>query len=110
MSIIQWGFQYKSNNGACTIIPYPTVEVKHIWQVYVASELKIKLFCFFTIRPIVWLFIAVKSRCISLLAVLKFATTQNELKRDERSNATHNQQQRFTTNFSLPFPQSGKFW
>ena len=31
------------------IIPYATVEVKHIWQVYVTSELKITLFCFFTI-------------------------------------------------------------
>ena len=30
------------------IIPYPTVEVKHIEQVYVTRELKIKLFCFFT--------------------------------------------------------------
>ena len=36
------------NNGACLIIPYLTVEVKHIWQVYVTSELKKKLFCFFT--------------------------------------------------------------
>ena len=29
------------NNGACIIISYPTVEVKHIGQVYVARELKI---------------------------------------------------------------------
>ena len=28
ISIIQGGFLYKLNNGACTIIPYPTVEVK----------------------------------------------------------------------------------
>ena len=28
--IIQGGFQYQLNNGACTIIPYQTVEVKHI--------------------------------------------------------------------------------
>ena len=27
----------------------------------------------------------------------------------KRSNATRNQQQRFTTNFSLPCPQSGMF-
>ena len=40
ISIIQGEFQYKLNNGACTIIPYLTVEVKHIWQVYVASKLK----------------------------------------------------------------------
>ena len=41
---------YKLNNGGCTIIPYPAVGVKHIWQVYVTSELKVKLFCFFTYR------------------------------------------------------------
>ena len=35
ISIIQGGFQYKLNNHACTIIPYPTVEMKHIRQVYV---------------------------------------------------------------------------
>ena len=29
-SIVQGGFWYKLNNGACAIIPYPTVEVKHI--------------------------------------------------------------------------------
>ena len=29
VSIIQGGFQYKLNNGACKSIPYPTVEVKH---------------------------------------------------------------------------------
>ena len=38
-SLIEGGFQYKLNNGACMIKPYPTVEVKHIWQVYVASVL-----------------------------------------------------------------------
>ena len=32
---------------------------------------------------------------------------QNEPK---RSNATHNQQQRFTINFSLPCRQPGRFW
>ena len=32
---------------------------------------------------------------------------QNEWK---QSNATHNQQQWFSTNFSLPCPQPGKFW
>ena len=32
---------------------------------------------------------------------------QNERK---QSNATHNQQQWFSTNFSLPCPQPGKFW
>ena len=70
---------YKLNNGACAIIPYQTVEVNHIWKVYVTSELKIKLVCFFTIRAI-WIFIAVKNRYLNLLGVLKFAKTQNEPK------------------------------
>ena len=43
------------------IIPYQIVREKHIWQVYVTSELKAKLFCFFTIRAMVWIFIAVKN-------------------------------------------------
>ena len=30
ISIIQGGFHYRLNDGANTIIPYPTVEVKHI--------------------------------------------------------------------------------
>ena len=45
--------QYKSSNGDCTTTTYPAVEVKHTWQVYVTSELKIKLFCFFTVRTMV---------------------------------------------------------
>ena len=52
-SIVQEGFQYKLNNGACTIIPYLTVEMKHIWQVYVTGELKIRFFYFFDIRAMV---------------------------------------------------------
>ena len=62
----------------CTvIIPYPTVKLKHIWQFYVTSELKIKLFCFFTIRAMIWIFIAVKKRYLNLSTVLKFAKTRN---------------------------------
>ena len=115
ISIIQGGFQCKLNNGACTIIPYPTVEVKRIWQVYVPSELKIKLFRFFTIRTMVWIFIAGKNRYLNLSAVLQFATTRNHnLTTNEsepkQNNATHSPLQRFTTNFSLPCPQSGRFW
>ena len=74
---------YKLNKDACTIIPYPTVQEKHIWQVYVTSELKIKLFCFFTIRAMVWIFITVKNRYLNLSTVLKFSSTQNEPKRAE---------------------------
>ena len=53
VSIIQGGLQLKLNNGASAIIPYLTVEVKHIWQVNVVSELKIKLFYLLNIRPMV---------------------------------------------------------
>ena len=49
-------------NGECTIITDPTVEVKHSWQVYVTGELKIKLFCFFTVRTIVWVFKVAKNK------------------------------------------------
>ena len=56
-----------------------------IWQVYVTSELKIELFCFFTIGTMVWIFIAVKNRYLIFLAVLKFTTTQNEPKIAERN-------------------------
>ena len=59
------------------IIPYPTVEEKHIWQVYETSELKIELFCFFTIGTMAWIFIVVKNRYLNFLALLKFAMTQN---------------------------------
>ena len=45
--------QYKSSNGDCTTTTYPAVEVKYTWQVYATSELKIKLFCFFTVRTMV---------------------------------------------------------
>ena len=44
------------------IIPYATVEGKHIWQIYMTSELKLKLFCFLTIHTVVWIFVAVKNR------------------------------------------------
>ena len=67
----------------CVIIPYPTVEVKHMWQIYVTSELRIKFFCFFTIRTMVWIFIVVKNRYLNLSAVLKFEKTDNEPKRAE---------------------------
>ena len=43
-------------------------------------ELKIKLFCFFSTCTIVLIFIAVESRYLNLLVVVKFAMTQNEPK------------------------------
>ena len=57
--------------------------VKHIWQVYVISELKIKLFCSFAIRAMVSTFIAVKNRYLNLSVVLKFSMTENEPKQTE---------------------------
>ena len=86
ISTVQGGFLYKLNNGSCTIIPYPTVEVKYIWEVFVTSESKIKSFHFFTIRAMVWIFVAVKNRYLNLLAVLKFAKTKNEPKRAKTNN------------------------
>ena len=42
--IAKRGFQDKTNNGDCTIILYPREGEKHTSQVYVTSELKLKLF------------------------------------------------------------------
>ena len=69
------------------------------------------LFCFFIIRAMVLIFMAIKNRYLNLSAVLKLATTQLKMNQNEpkRSNATHNQQHRLTTNFSLPCPQPGRF-
>ena len=66
------------NNDACKIIQYPIVEAKHIWLVYVTSELKIELFCFFTISAMIWISKAVKNRYSNISALLKFATAENE--------------------------------
>ena len=60
------------------IIQYLRVGVKHTWQVYVTSQLKVKLFCFFTFGTMIWIFESVEKRYVS--AVLKFATVQNEPK------------------------------
>ena len=55
--------------------PYPRVEEKHISQVYVTIELKMELFCFFTVGLMVCIF-----RYLNLSVLLKSATTQNESK------------------------------
>ena len=52
-------------------------------EVYVTSELKIKLFYFFTIRAMVLIFKDVRNRYLNLSAVLKLTTTPNEPKRAE---------------------------
>ena len=68
------------------------MEVKHIWQVYVISELKIKLFCFFTIRTMVWIFITVKNMfqsfgCTKIISGSKWTkTTQNKVMEPTISN------------------------
>ena len=62
------------------MVPVQLFQVKHIWQVYVTSELKSKLLSFSTIHVMVWIFIAVKNRYLNFSAVLKFAKTQNESK------------------------------
>ena len=60
-----------------------SIDVKHIWQIYITNELKTKLLCFFIIRTIVWIFIAVKNRYLNLSSVRKLAITSNESKRGE---------------------------
>ena len=80
-------------------IPYPTVEVKHIWQVYVTSELIIKLFFFFTIHPMIWIFIAVRNKCLNL-----FEKIHKELKWTKK-NRNEVMQPTTSTNDSRPiFP------
>ena len=77
------GFYNKLNNDACTIVSYPTLEDKHIWQVYVTNELKIKLFCFFTIRAMVWILITMKNRYLNTSPVLKFDSRWTKRSRNE---------------------------
>ena len=83
ISTVQGEFWCKFNSDAYRIIPYSTIQEKHIWHVYVTSEIKIKSFCFLAIRVTVWISIAVKNRYRNLSAVLKFTATQNEPKRAE---------------------------
>ena len=80
------------------IITYQTVEVKHLWQVYVTSELKIKLFYVFTVCTMVWIFIAVKNKYLNLSTVLRLLTIQNEPKRDKTKSTSSN------SNFRPIFP------
>ena len=70
----------------CTIIRYPRMGVKHTWQVYVISELKIKLLCFFTYHGINFH----RREQKDLLAVLRFVTIQNEPKLAKTKYAAHN--------------------
>ena len=65
-----------------------SIDVKHIWQIYITNELKTKLLCFFIIRTIVWIFIAVKNRYLNLSSVRKLATTQHETKGGEMKHTS----------------------
>ena len=78
--------------------------MKHIGQVYVTSELKIKLVYFFTICPMIYIFIAVKNGYLNLSAVLKFAKTQNELNEAMQPTTSYNDLRPV-----FPCPQPGRF-
>ena len=58
-----------------------TVSYKHIWQVYVTSELKIKLFCFFTIGAMVWIFIALKKQIFKFFGFTKICNNSKWTKK-----------------------------
>ena len=93
---------------------------KHIWQVYVTSEQKIELFCFFTIDAMVWIFIAVKNRYLNFCGFNKIRndskwrkSSWNELMRPTTRNNhsqsifpyhVHNQ-----TGFDNPFINGRSF-
>ena len=51
-----------TNDSDCTIILYLKLGMKHIWQVYVTSELKIKLFCLFILSTIAWIFMGMENK------------------------------------------------
>ena len=68
------------------------VIVKRNWQVYVTSELKIKLLCFLTLRSIVWVFISVEKRYLSFSCtkirnnLKRTKTSRNEVMQSTTSN------------------------
>ena len=70
-----------TNDGDCAIIWYPKVGVKHTWQVYVISELKIKLFCFFILSTIAWIFIGMENTSIDCTKI------RNNSKRNKKSRS-----------------------
>ena len=72
-----------TNDDDCTIIWYPKVGVKHTLQVYVFSGLKIKLFCFFILITIAWIFIGVENTPIDCIKIRnnpkRIKTRRNEV-------------------------------
>ena len=77
-------------NNACTIIPYPTAEEKHIWQVYVTSELKKNCFVIYYTRRDLNFHICEK-QIFKSFGCTEIATTQNEPKRAEPAKVIHKQ-------------------
>ena len=65
------------------IIPYPTVEVRHIWRVYVTSEPQVQAAWFLYYNRSGMNFHSCKKQISEPFGCLKFAKTQNEPKRDE---------------------------
>ena len=66
-----------------TIIWYPKVGVKHTQQIYVTSELKIRLFCFFILSTIVWIFTGMENRSVTCTKIRnnskRIKTSRNEV-------------------------------
>ena len=96
-----------TSDDSCTIIWYLKVGVKQIWQVYVASKLKIKLFCFFILSTIVWIFIGVENTFIDCVKICnnskRTKTSRNEVMQPTTRN-NHSQ-----PIVPKPCPQPGRF-
>ena len=93
-----------------TIIWYPKVGVKHTWQVYVTSELKIKLFTFFILSTNVWIFIGMKNRYLSIdCTKICNNSKQTKTSRNEvmQPTTSHNHSWPIVPK---PCPQLGRFW
>ena len=92
------------------IIWYPRVGVIHTWQVYVTSELKKKRFCFFILSIMVWIFIVIKKRYLSIDCT-KFRNNSKQTKpsRNEVMQPT-NSNNHLRSIVPKPCPQPGKFW
>ena len=95
-----------ASDGDCTIIWYPRVGVKHTWQVYVTSELKIKLFCFFILSVMVRIFNVLENRYCTKI-----------FNNSKRTKTSWNEVMQFTTNNNhsrltvlKPCPQLGRLW
>ena len=110
INFLKRSFQHKTNNGVCRNVRYPRVGVKRLWQVYVTSELKIKLFCLFTFHNVVWIFIGVGKRylCFSYTKILNSSKRSKLKQNEEMKPKTSNEQ--FTTSCLLLCSQPGKFW